>query len=492
MKKTGESHTRASDSSSSDESAGGSEDTDSTSHASGDLRRGATTTKKNAVTAVDTDAGAVVSSSGTTTELQSYDVLLGRGTGPANHPGNIYFRDIVERVKPSYVHTPSRKVKNKLVLQVVDDVKSRGGRFLRKQPLGGSKTTGEDDDDADSTTAGEDEGVFEVVTDAVAFEKTKQAIRYVHYKKQPNEVEKRHKQQPWATDSHSSQLKSNKRLAVTSLESTSSDPKRPRAMSADQDVASHNARMELQQLSATVTGLGGGSDEDTSRASGRIGHLGARSLSESLPVGFSVVSQGSSGAAFPPHFFQTPFSALLQQQQLANLALGGRTGAITDPHLLLLLAQHQHQQQQLSQNQLLNHLSSSMHNPFRNHLLDALLMRGNSASSSDLAGAMTSIAQQQAQTESAARLHALFPSVLPGSPAHAAMSLNASEVNRVSDSLVQRRNTNSPPVSSPRRKKQPPEEKSISQDRSGTAAEEKTPNTPSRSPRKPYSSEVDE
>ena len=487
-KTAGEIDKRTSDSSSSpppsssDESGGGS-DTDSTSHASGDLhRRGEAAPKSAGASTGGTTAAAAASavrssSSGMSIELQACDVLLGRGTGPANHPGNIHFRDIVERVKPSYVHTPSRKVKNKLVLQVVNDVKSRGGRFLRKQPVGGSKTTGEDDDDADSTTAGEYEGVFEVVTDAVAFEKTKQAIRYVHYKKEPNEVEKRHKQKPWTTEAHSSQLKSNKRLAVTSLESTSLDPKRPRAMSADQDLASHNARMELQQLSATVTGLGGGTTENTSRAAGRIGHPGTRSLSESLPVGFSVASQGSSGAAFPPHFYPTTLSALLQQQQLANLALGGHNVAINDPHLLLLLAQHQQQQQ--SQNQLLNHFSSSLHNPFRNHLLDALLRRGNSASStSGLAGAMTSIAQQQAQTASAARLHALFPTVLPGSPAQASMSLNASDVHRVSDSLVQR-NANSPPASSPRRKK---EEKSIPQDRTESAAEEKSPHMPSRSP----------
>jgi hypothetical protein len=471
----GESHQGPLDSSS-DESSGSS-DTESTSHTT-DLRH-VTTSKSTSATA------AAVTSSGT--DLRSCDVLLGRGTGPANHPGNIYFRDIVERVKPSYVHTPSRKVKNKLVLQVVNDVKSRGGRFLRKQPLSGSKATG--DDDADSIIGGEDEGIFEVVTDAVAFEKTKQAIRYVHYKKEPNEVEKRHKHQPWAADAQSSLLKSNKRQAGSSHESIPSGPKRPRTSSVDQDLASHNARLELQQLSATVAGLGGATADSISRASGRIGPQDARGLPESLPVGFSVASQGSSGAAIPQHFYQTPLSALLQQQQLANLALGGHAGTMTDPRLLLLLAQHQHQQQ--SQNQLLNHLSSSIHNPFRNHLLDALLMRGNSATSTGLAGAMTSLAQQHAQTTSAARLHALFPSVLPGSPVHAAMSLNALDVNRVSDSLVQR-NANSPPLSSSsarrtQQQQQQLEEKSISRDRTGKAAEEKS----SRSPRKTQSSEVD-
>ena len=148
-------------------------------------------------------------------QFRSADVLLGRGTGPANHMGNVYFRDLVEKMKPSYVETPSRKVKNRLVKDIVSDIKANGGRFLRKLNRTYSSVA-EDDDELDGKKKEEgavpahpaplppvtfpiidgsreqdeehDKGaLYAVVSDCVAFEKTKQAIRYVHYKKEPQQ-----------------------------------------------------------------------------------------------------------------------------------------------------------------------------------------------------------------------------------------------------------------------------------------------------------------
>lgn len=111
------------------------------------------------------------------TEVGPADVLLGRGTGPANHQGNVRFRVRVESMKPEYVATASRRSKNKLVRELVDSIKVDNGRFLRKLSRSQARQSGQGDSDS----------VYEVVPDCVAVGKTKQAIRYVHYKKEPHE-----------------------------------------------------------------------------------------------------------------------------------------------------------------------------------------------------------------------------------------------------------------------------------------------------------------
>ena len=105
-------------------------------------------------------------------EVGAYDVLLGRGTGPSMNEGNVHFRDAVEMLKSSYISTPSRKTKKQIVRKIVQDTKAKKGRFLNKL----SKT--------EINALGLFGNVYyEVVPDAIALEKTKQAIRYVHYKK---------------------------------------------------------------------------------------------------------------------------------------------------------------------------------------------------------------------------------------------------------------------------------------------------------------------
>lgn len=110
-------------------------------------------------------------------EVRSTDVLCGRGTGPSNHRGNVNFRRMVEVAKKQYVATASRRLKNKLVQDVVDQIKRKEGRFLRQLSRAEVKLVG----------FPVQKILYEVVPDAVSIEKVKQAIRYVHYKKEPNE-----------------------------------------------------------------------------------------------------------------------------------------------------------------------------------------------------------------------------------------------------------------------------------------------------------------
>lgn len=108
------------------------------------------------------------------TDVRTYDVLLGRGTGPSMNKGNIEFRETVEKLKASYIATPSRKVKKQIVRKIVQDIKAKQGRFLNKLTKNEIKMLGLSPKD-----------LYEVVAEDVALEKTKQAIRYVHYKKDP-------------------------------------------------------------------------------------------------------------------------------------------------------------------------------------------------------------------------------------------------------------------------------------------------------------------
>jgi hypothetical protein len=106
------------------------------------------------------------------TEIREHDVLLGRGTGPNNNQGNVVFRIAVEKSKAAYTATSSRKSKNRTVRETVEAVKAKNGRFLSKLKKYEIKRLGLTH-----------KVVYEVVEDSTAIEKTKQALRYVCYKK---------------------------------------------------------------------------------------------------------------------------------------------------------------------------------------------------------------------------------------------------------------------------------------------------------------------
>ncbi len=64
-----------------------------------------------------------------------HDILSGRGNGANQHPGNIFFRNLIHKYKHHYIHTgPSEK---KLITKrIVEEVQERNppGRFLKQNP----------------------------------------------------------------------------------------------------------------------------------------------------------------------------------------------------------------------------------------------------------------------------------------------------------------------------------------------------------------------
>ena len=106
-------------------------------------------------------------------KLEVSDVLLGRGTGPYTHEGNVKFRNVVAALKPVYMATRRRTEKLNLLRAAVNDIKTNG-RFLTKVSKWKIKKLKLDKS-----------AVYEVVKDSIACEKTKQAVRYLHYKTEP-------------------------------------------------------------------------------------------------------------------------------------------------------------------------------------------------------------------------------------------------------------------------------------------------------------------
>lgn len=94
-------------------------------------------------------------------QLNSDDVLLGRGPALSNYEGNLRFHALVDRRKGRYKATPSRKKKGEIAREVLDLIHERGGRFLKQN---------------DRFTSVVDSEWFEVET-AVSEEKIKQALR---------------------------------------------------------------------------------------------------------------------------------------------------------------------------------------------------------------------------------------------------------------------------------------------------------------------------
>jgi hypothetical protein len=89
-------------------------------------------------------------------DLGQNDVLLGRGTGPNEHIGNIRYRAFVrEVIKTSELHAIDGKTKTKLAAKIVDSVKARNGRFVKRV-----------------------NDFYQEVPDSLALDKTKQSFRH--------------------------------------------------------------------------------------------------------------------------------------------------------------------------------------------------------------------------------------------------------------------------------------------------------------------------
>jgi len=135
-------------------------------------------------------------------EVLQHDVLLGRGSGPNDHVGNIKFRDLVHERKSDYLSTNHRQTKALIARDIVDQVYARGGRFLKKlNPVesakmlpkllakksssncGSSSNNDDDVDDdpendfSDDPDRGSSGDVYQIQKHATVMEKAKQALR---------------------------------------------------------------------------------------------------------------------------------------------------------------------------------------------------------------------------------------------------------------------------------------------------------------------------
>jgi len=72
----------------------------------------------------------------TTYQVCARDVLFGRGTGINNHPGNVYFRNLVQRHQQVYASAPKVQ-KTKITMHITALIHSCGGRFLNHLRGGG-------------------------------------------------------------------------------------------------------------------------------------------------------------------------------------------------------------------------------------------------------------------------------------------------------------------------------------------------------------------
>ncbi|KAL7487533.1 hypothetical protein ACHAW6_013128 [Cyclotella cf. meneghiniana] len=65
-------------------------------------------------------------------ELKDVDVLCGRGSGPNDRTGNIEFRNLILTRKAEYLAAKTREAKGRIASDIVQHVRRRGGRFLKK------------------------------------------------------------------------------------------------------------------------------------------------------------------------------------------------------------------------------------------------------------------------------------------------------------------------------------------------------------------------
>lgn len=65
-------------------------------------------------------------------DINDKDVLSGRGGGTNNHPGNKQFRSLVDQYRSEYVLS-KKWAKREIARNIVDSIRSDGGRFLKKE-----------------------------------------------------------------------------------------------------------------------------------------------------------------------------------------------------------------------------------------------------------------------------------------------------------------------------------------------------------------------
>jgi len=66
-------------------------------------------------------------------KLRDIDVLCGRGGAAYSHPGNKRFREVINDMKLTYMHTDKKLKKTNVSFNIVDYVCNYGGRFVKKE-----------------------------------------------------------------------------------------------------------------------------------------------------------------------------------------------------------------------------------------------------------------------------------------------------------------------------------------------------------------------
>mmetsp|Transcript_2755 Transcript_2755/g.3264 ORF Transcript_2755/g.3264 Transcript_2755/m.3264 type:complete len:185 (+) Transcript_2755:1-555(+) len=124
-------------------------------------------------TAASASASVSVSKSEVVLEVLPNDVLLGRGSGPNDHIGNIKFRDLIASRKQEYLSTNNRQAKATIASEIADVIlTTMGGRFLKKITPSAAAKIGYEGEEEE-----EDVEVYQIQDKATVLEKAKQALR---------------------------------------------------------------------------------------------------------------------------------------------------------------------------------------------------------------------------------------------------------------------------------------------------------------------------
>ena len=105
------------------------------------------------------------------THLGPNDVLIGRGSPATANEGNIRFREVIRLLLPYYVATTRRSEKDSLARKVIDIIRSRQGRFVRRI---------ESPEEADRLQLDSIDSVWIVVEEEAVIPKVKQTFRDQH------------------------------------------------------------------------------------------------------------------------------------------------------------------------------------------------------------------------------------------------------------------------------------------------------------------------
>ena len=70
--------------------------------------------------------------SGLVTNLNTHDILMGRGATSSEYVGNNRLRKLVLSRRDDYAEAPNRKQKHGVAVEVIETVYKNGGRFLRR------------------------------------------------------------------------------------------------------------------------------------------------------------------------------------------------------------------------------------------------------------------------------------------------------------------------------------------------------------------------